>query len=287
MANNITILTHYVPILDEKYVKESLTAILDDPRAKLLENGKLALPKLTSTGFKNHSRAQGGKYKYGSVNFETVEVAPNYDRSIKFGVDYLDNTQTADVAYGELSRYFIEHHEVPEIDAWRFATYAKLNGVKKTAVAAPADGEEAIAQLRTIRNWFDDKKVPESERVLFGTPAALNAIEDMQTIESRAALSSFGNVIKVPQDLFMDDITLLDENGSDEGGWERPETAKNITFLAVHKGAVLQGNFHKAPKYIPADANQSGDGHEFAHRVAGVVHVFSEKVDGVYVQTVE
>lgn len=284
MANQIQILSHFVPIMDEKYAKESLTAVLDTQDAQLLANGKMQLPKLTSSGFRNHSRAGGGQYKRGNVQFETVEVAPNYDRSIIMGVDYLDNTQTADIAFGRLSNHFITHEEVPEVDAWRFAQYAGLAGIKKVDKAKPADGLEAIKDLRAMRTYFDDNKVPETERILYGTPEAINAIEDMQTIESRAALNSFGLVIKVPQDLFMDKITLLDD---EEGGWERPAGAKNITFLGIHKSAIIQGNFHRAPKFIPAEANQSADGHEFAMRLAGIVHVFTEKTEGVYVQTEE
>lgn len=284
MANNIQILSHFVPIMDEKYTKESLTAVLDTPEAQLLANGKMQLPKLTSSGFRNHTRAGGGQYKRGNVQFETVEVAPNYDRSIIMGVDYLDNTQTADVAFGKLSNYFITHQEVPEVDAWRFAQYANITGVETVAKVKPVDGLEAIEDLRKIRTYFDNNKVPETERVLYGTPEAINAIEDMQTIESRAALNSFGLVIKVPQDLFMDKITLLDD---EDGGWERPVGAKNITFLGIHKSAIIQGNFHRAPKFIPADGNQNADGHEFALRLAGIVHVFDEKTEGVYVQTEE
>lgn len=279
MPNNVQLMDAYIPILDEEYQSESLTAILDtDPNLIKVQGGNLRIPVMATSGLRNHDRATGGTYKDGNVNLFYATKEPNYDRNIKFTVDSMDDFETKEVAFGMLSGHFIKHQATPEIDAFRLAAYVATTVLNTNRVEENyADGEEALEGLRKARTYFDERKVPVEDRVLYAQPALINAIEDLDTIKSRRALESFGTIVKVPSDRFFQDVALQDDA---QGGFVGNG---DVNFLAIHKGAVIQGYKHVAPKYIPAEANQTADGNTFAYRVYGIAEVYDSKsAEGIY-----
>lgn len=292
MANSIELFKKYVPLLDEVYKLSSLTSDLDGA-PELARQGQnaneLIIPKIDMSGLANYSR--NGGYVDGDVTFTNETVKCNFDRGRKFTVDTLDNLETAMMAFGRLASEFIRTKVTPEIDAFRFATYASISGVGTTAGAALSTGANVITALRDAVNAMDEAEVPSTERYLYITPTLLGLVRDLDTTKSKEVLDGFAKIVKVPQSRFYTAIKQLSgkvetiSSGSDDqtaGGYKKADSAKNINFMIIHKPAVIQYQKHVAPKVFTPEQNQDSDGWIFGYRNVGIADVYENKVAGIY-----
>ena len=286
MANAIELAKKFIPMLDEVYKLSSLTAVLDGA-AELAQQGananELIIPKLDMQGLGDYNRNSG--YVSGDVTLTNETVKCNFDRGRMFTVDYLDNLESAGIAFGLLSGDFIRTKVVPELDAFRFATYASASGISKVATgAALADGAAVVAALRAAVSEMDEDEVPQTERYLFITPTLLGMVQDMDTTKSREVLQNFAGTVKVPQTRFYTAIEQNDgtSSGEEAGGYKKGTGAANINFMIIHKAAVIQFQKHVAPKIISPEQNQTADAYKFGYRNVGIADVYENKVAGIY-----
>lgn len=292
MPNSIELFKKYVPLLDEVYKLSSLTSDLDGAPelARQGENvNELIIPKIDMSGLANYSR--NGGYVDGDVTFTNETVKCNFDRGRKFTVDTLDNLETAMMAFGRLASEFIRTKVTPEIDAFRFATYASISGIGTTAGAALSTGANVITALRDAVNAMDEAEVPSTERYLYITPTLLGLVRDLDTTKSKEVLDGFAKIVKVPQSRFYTAIKQLSgkvetvTSGSDDqtaGGYKKADSAKNINFMIIHKPAVIQYQKHVAPKVFTPEQNQDSDGWIFGYRNVGISDAYENKVAGIY-----
>lgn len=286
MANAIELAKKFIPMLDEVYKLSSLTAVLDGA-AELAQQGananELIIPKLDMQGLGDYNRNSG--YVSGDVTLTNETVKCNFDRGRMFTVDYLDNLESAGIAFGRLSGEFIRTKVVPELDAFRFATYASASGISKVDTgAALADGAAVVAALRAAVSEMDEDEVPQTERYLFITPTLLGMVQDMDTTKSREVLQNFAGTVKVPQTRFYTAIEQNDgtSSGEEAGGYKKGTGAANINFMIIHKAAVIQFQKHVAPKIISPEQNQTADAYKFGYRNVGIADVYENKVAGIY-----
>lgn len=283
MANAIELFKTYTTLLDEVYKNASLTSVLDGAN-ELVSQGananELIVPKIDMSGLADYSR--NGGYVNGDVTVTNETVKANFDRGIMFTVDAMDDQETASIAYGRLASEFIRTKVVPELDAFRFATYASTVGVG-SATGNLATGKAVVDAIRAGITAFDEAEVSLEGRYLFITPTLYGLIEDMDTTSSREVLSGV-TVVKVPQTRF---YTKIKQNsgGSNGYGYAKDTAGVNINFMLVQKDAVIQFDKHVAPKVITPDQNQTGDGWKFGYRNVSLADVYENKVAGVYVHS--
>lgn len=297
MANSIALFKQYVPLLDEVYKEASKTAVLDGnpelARAGANAN-ELVIPMLDMQGLADYSRNDG--YVGGDVTLTNQTVACNFDRGRMFSVDNMDNAESAGLAFGMLAGEFIRTKVVPELDAFRFATYAGKTGISKVSTGASlSTGADVISALRTATSKMDEDEVPMENRFLFITPTLLGLVQDLDTTKSREVLARFVQVIAVPQTRFYTAIaqksgkvivsgespnqTTTDETA---GGYTKATGGKDINFMIIHKAALIQFPKHIAPKVITPEQNQTADAWKFGYRQVGVNDVYKNKLAGVY-----
>lgn len=286
-VQSIALFKNYIALLDEVYKTSSKTSILDGD-ANLVQAGRSAneivIPKMTFDGLANYSR--NGGYVKGAVTLEHETVKFNYDRGRKFIVDNMDNEETAGIAFGKLSSEFIRTQVVPEMDAFRFSTYAQLTGIGKKAETLTT-GADVIKALREATNAMDEAEVPAEQRVLFITPTLHGMIDDLDTTSSKQVLSRFSQVVDVPQSRFYTKITLNDgtSTGKEKGGYDITGGQK-INFMVIHTPAVIQYPKHTVDKIITPEANQESDGWMFFYRAYGLADAYDNKVAGIYMNSV-
>ena len=285
MANNIKLFEQYVPLLDEVYKEASKTDVLDG-NPELIRMGananELIIPKMTMDGLADYSR--NGGYVGGDVSLTNETVVCNFDRGRMFTVDSMDNAETAGVAFGMLAGEFIRTKVAPELDAFRFATYASADGVG-TGDGNLTTGEEVVAALRVATTIMDESEVPMEDRILFITPTLHGLVQDMDLVNSREVLSRFSQVITVPQTRFYTAIQQNDGTTSGEtgGGYSKASWGVDINFMVVHKGAVIQFPKHISPKVVSPEMNPDADAWKFGYRQVSIAQVYDNKVSGVYV----
>ena len=268
MANNIDLRTEMVALLDEVFKEASKTSILDTDGELIKETGYakvilILLPKISTD--------EEIKYEYEPKKFE-------YDRYKKFTLDTIDDQESGDLAFGKLASEFIRTKVVPEVDAMRICTYAKVaeaNGNKGDVIdLSTQPGSIIIQELNKAMNFMDEAEVPVEGRILFTTPTVYNKIENIPLAKSKVILY-FEQIIEVPEGRMNMDVQL-----NDNGFTVNP--AKKINFLIARKDAVIQIPKHTAPKYIPFSLNNF-DSDVYTYRNLQIAEVRKGKESHIYV----
>lgn len=285
MANNIALNKKYVTMLDEVYKNASLTAKLDG-NPDLVQQGananELIVPMLDMQGLGDYDRNSG--YASGNVTMTNETVKCNFDRGRMFTVDTMDNEETAGLAFGRLASEFIRTKVVPELDAFRFASYCGKSGITKKEETLN-DGAAVLAALRVATTAMDEAEVPMEDRHLFITPTLDGMIADLDTTKSREILARFTTKTLVPQTRFYTAIDQKDGHtgGQEAGGYTKAdEGGADLNFMVIHKPALIQFEKHVAPKIVTPEQNQDADAYKYGYRNVGIADVYKNKLAGVY-----
>lgn len=229
--NNISLFKKYVDLLDEVYKAGSCTNILDGSTALVRAGAnanEIIIPKISTEGLADYSR--NGGYVSRNTAFTNETVTFNYDRGGKFSVDAMDNEETAGLAFGSLAADFVRTKTVPELDAFRFATYASEPMIS-SASGTLASGEAVLAALVSAQNTLDEDEVSPEGRYLFITPTLYNLAQNVDTYKSKAVFDGFAGVSKVPQSRFYTAIDMLDgtSEGETAGGYRKGTDHYEVT----------------------------------------------------------
>ncbi len=283
MANSITLAKKYVDLLDEVYMTGSCTSDLDSDSTLTRQGAntnEIVIPKMLLDGLGDYSRSSGYAAGDMSLTWETVQF--NFDRGRRFSVDNMDDEETMSLAFGKLAGEFERTKVIPELDAFRFATYcAKADNTDSADIST---GAAVISALRAANTAMDNAEVPKEGRILFITSDLDGLVADLPTDSSRAVLASFSKKIIVPQSRFYSAIDLLDGKtaGEEKGGYKKADGGKNINFMVIHPSAVLQYTKHAIPKIIPPEQNQNADAWIYAYRSYGLAGVYDNKKAAIY-----
>lgn len=288
MANNIVLAKKYTTLLDEVYQKEALTSVLDSDSSLVREGAnanEIVIPRMLLDGLADYDR-NGGGYVRGSASLTWETVKFNYERGRQFAVDDMDNEETVQLAFGKLASTFERTKVIPELDAFRFASYCAKAGTKKTEEIAAST---ILSQLRAAKVEMDNAEVPVEGRILFLTSEMDGMLEDMDTTKSRAVLNGYSKRIVVPEGRFWSAIKMLDGKSADEekGGYTKADGAVGINFIAIHPTAVLQYTKHAVTKIVPPEMNNDADEWLHNYRSYGLCDCYENKLKGIYVSVKE
>lgn len=285
MPNTIVLAKNYVPLLDEVYQKESVTADLtgDPAMARAGANAnEIVYPQISVTGLGDYNRNSG--YTQGTVDFKWQTAKYNYDRGAKLSVDAMDNQETYNLAFGMAGAELMRTKVAPEADAFTFATLAGIDGISKGDAKTLADAKAFLEELLLAKNEMDNNEVPEEGRILYATADLLNGLMMLDTYKSKEILSHFAIKKAVPQGRFYTAIDLLDgkSSGEEAGHYKKAESGKEINFMIIHKPAIIKHDKHVVSNVIPAAANPDADADIVKYRKYGLVDVYKNKVAGIY-----
>ena len=287
--NSIELAKIYTPLLDKIYKNATLTGDLDTAK-DLVKAGynanEIVIPMIDMDGLADYSRNSG--YVKGDVSLDWETVKAEFDRGRKFNVDDLDNIETGGIAFGKLAGEFIRTKVVPELDAYRFASYAQIDGISSVAQNITT-GKDAIDAITLAMATMDDDEVPSEGRILYITPTLKRAIENLNTTESREVFDDISKVIKVPKGRFFTKITQKDgkSEGQTSGGFAKAEDGVNINFMLVHPSAVIQANKLVKPKILAPEVNPDSDGWIYGYRLVSIAKAYQNKVAGIYLNSAE
>ena len=280
---SIALFTKYLNQVDFLYSETSKSAILDGNNAMVsMAKGcnEMKFPKITVDGLSDYSRTTG--YEVGDVSVEFESKKPNYDRGIKFNIDEMDDEETDGIMLGNTLGILEKDKVAPEIDAFRFATYASAVGISTVAPADLTTGEAVLNALVTATAQMDNDSVEMNDRVLFITPPLLLAAENVDTTKSKAILSRFSSIVQVPQSRFYTAIDLKSKTADSATGYAKASGAKNINFMIISKSAVIQFTKHVFNKPLSPDNNPDGDSWVIRYRKYGIAEVYDNKKKGIY-----
>lgn len=290
MANTIALAEKFMPILDEIYKRESLTARLDAKTKPVNFGGvnEVEIFKISVVGLGNYSRSTGYPAGDATATWETVQLLQ--ERARAFSIDRMDDEETLGMAFGKLSGEFIRTQVVPEVDAYRFAKWASTPGISTVAAATLANGAAVLAAIDVAAGQLDADEVPTDGRLLFVSSsiyrllmaAVSRQLDNQPTFDRRLRSLDEMTIIPVPQGRFYTAITLDPGSESNTGGFSKGAGATNINFILMHPTAVEQATKLANLKIFSPDENQLTDSWLFQYRLYHDAWVYENKVDGIY-----
>lgn len=182
----IELVTKYSKYVDELFTQESkheevTNKDFDWTGAKTVKVYKVGTADMNDYG--RTGAASGNWSRYGAVadlDATTETLTLTKDRSFTFCIDKLDQDETGDAleAASALAR---QQREViiPEIDAYVFAEMVENAGKTESGTVTAANVYDLIV---AATEYQDEKKVPDSGRVLVVTPAVYRAMKQNDDI---------------------------------------------------------------------------------------------------------
>lgn len=286
-SNNIAFARNYTSVIDEVYQRASVSGCLNSGRRMVRagHNAKeILIPKISVTGLGNYTRNVG--YKTGAITYEFETKTFNYDRGIRLFADVMDVEEAGvNDCFVEAGAELQRTQVAPEADAFTFAQIASHTGVEvATDDFSQASALDVLAELREVTSVMDEKQVTLGSRYLFITPTLKGVLDDFSYANptmSNRVLERFARVIEVPQVRFYTKIDL--KSGDTEFGYAKAATGKDINFMVVEKSAVIKFDKHVASRVFSPDELESLDSYMMKYRKYGIVELFDNKLDGVYV----
>lgn len=274
MANEISLVTKFQPLLDEVYKAASLTTDLENSAVKFDGSNEVKVLKLEVPALGTYTRNSG--YTAGDVIAEWETFKLTQDRGTEFSVDAMDDEETLNMTFGNASSEFIRRSVVPQVDAYRFAAMAKAEGVG-TASAKLETGVNAISAINAAMTAMDEAEVPTEGRILYITPTIKRLIDELDSYKSKKCLEGISKVIVVPQTRFYSDVTI------NENGFAKADGAANLNFILLDPKAAFAIAKHKKLRVFDPNTNQKRDDYLFQYRLYHDMFVYPQKAAGIYV----
>ena len=293
VTNSIALAEKFVPMMDEVYKAESRSAILDTANDRIQFTGAntVNIFTLSTVGMGNYSRNSG--FVPGDVNGSWQPYVLETDRGRSYMVDVLDNDETLGMAFGGLLGTVERQHIIPEIDAFRFASYASGAAAGNVKTETLSAGAATVASIDAATVALDNAEVPYEGRILFVSPSVYGLLKsgltryllnDERNINTNVEYYNDMRVISVPQPRFQTAIDLAAPTASNAAGGFAPASgADAINYMIIHPSAVLQVMKHYVPRIFSPQVNQEADAWKLNLRYAHGAWVLSQKTNGIYV----
>lgn len=290
--NSIALAQNYLELLDEGYVSQSRTAVLDTANEYVHFTGANTanIFSIDAVGMSNYDRNAG--FVPGDLTGVWKPYVLETDRGRSYNIDYLDNEEVRGLLAPNVLGYVERHFIVPEVDAFRFAAYAAActaaagNLVTETLSA----GAATVASIDLATAAMDDAEVPYEGRILFVNPTTYRLIKGGITrmvmnrdnnVNYNVDMYNDMRVITVPSKRFNTQITLnAPTTSAGAGGYTA--SGDTINYMIVHPSAVLQVMKHYAPRLFTPDQNQQADAWIVQPRFAHGAWVLDSKKSGIY-----
>lgn len=235
---------------------------------------EIKLPKLTVSGYKDHTRTLGFNSGDYSNTFEVKQL--DHDRDIEFAIDPMDVDETNQiVSIANIQKRFEVTQAIPELDCYTFSkVFSELKRVKADAIK-----EVEITTANVLSDFddnceaFENAGVPLSRCILYCTPAYKKTLKNADGISrmmnvagdgtlNRAvhSMDDLGKIVTVPVDRFK---TKYDFSN----GFKAHSTGKQIHYILIDPEAqVSRVKYSYINVYTPGHDSRVADNYLYQNR---------------------
>ena len=292
VANSISLVTRYIPLLDEIYQNESKTALLDTEQERVRWDSDTHSFKLFETSMVgNADYSRNGGFVRGDVTATWREYTPQWDRGRQFVIDRVDNDETMGLAFGTLAAEYIRLHAIPEKDALRFETYCNGAAAANKKTESLSTAAQVVSAIDEATVALDEAQVPYEGRILFVNPTIYGLFKAGITrytmngengIDYNIEMYNNMRVISVPSVRFNTEITLGQPTAhDDDGGYTC--TGSTINLMVLHPTAIMQAVGLAEPRIFSPGVWQQSQGWAWDYREYHGAWVKNQKKNGIYV----
>lgn len=292
-ANNIALAELYLPLLDEAYKADSKSAVLDtlSDYVSFTGGNTVNIFNIDPVGMGNYDRNAG--FVPGDVTGTWQPYVLETDRGRSYQVDFMDNESAMGLVVPNLLGTVERQHIIPEVDAYRFSTYASGAAAGNVVTETLSAGAATVASIDSASVALDNAEVPYEGRVLFVSPAVYGLLRGGITrlvpngekdVNNMIEVYNDMRVIRVPQPRFQTAITLnAPTTSSGAGGFAPASGASAINYMIIHPSAVLQVMQHYAPRLFSPEQNIEADAWRVQPRYCHGAWVKTHKTNGIFV----
>lgn len=280
--------TTFTDLLQQKYAKELCSDALtqSNPQVKFLNAQTIKLPRMTVSGYKDHTRSAG--FNSGTLSNDWEPKKLEHDRDIEFFVDPMDIDETnLTLSVANIQNTFETEQAIPEKDSYRYsklhAELTSLSGRIDTTVITTANFLEAFDTEMAI---MDEAGVPEEGRILYVTPSMRKIVKEAEGIQRMMTITTPSTINRKVHSL--DDVTIkmvpaarMKTKYDFTDGCVAVSDAKQINWILIHTSCVVARDKYSYIKlFTPGTDSRTADGYLYQNRNYGDLFLLEKKVEG-------
>lgn len=279
----------FTQFLAQKYEKELCSDALMHSNLQItfLNAQTIKLPRLTLSGYKDHTRTAGFNAGTISNDWEPKKLA--HDRDIEFFVDPMDIDETnLALSVANIQNTFETEQAIPEKDCYNFSKlHTELTNfhgrVDSTTVLT---AQNILAVFDEEMSKMDDAGVPVDGRILYVTPAVNKLLKEADGIQRMITVNGANAVNRNVHSL--DDVTIkMVQSGRMKtkynftNGCVAATDADQINFILVHPSCVVaRDKYAYISLFTPGTDSRTADGYLYQNRNYWDLFLIERKVAG-------
>lgn len=278
----------FTQLLQQKYAKElcSYDLTQSNQQVKFINAQTIKLPRMTVSGYKDHTRSIGFNAGSLSNDWEAKKLA--HDRDIEFWVDPMDIDETnLTLSMANIQNTFETEQAIPEKDSYRFSKLhtelTTYSGRIDTTVVTAANFLEVFDAEMAI---MDEAGVPEEGRILYVTPTMRKIVKEAEGIQRMITVNTPSTINRKVHSL--DDVTIkmvpaarMKTKYDFTEGCVAAEDAKQINWILIHTSCVVcRDKYSYIKLFTPGTDSRTADGYLYQNRCYGDLFLLEKKVEG-------
>lgn len=236
---------------------------------------EIKIPKMTVSGYKDHSRGSLG-FNTGSYSNDFEVKSLDHDRDIEFAIDAMDVDETNTiVSIANVQKRFETTQAIPELDCYTFSKlYAEAVRVGATVKHTAITTANVLSEFDADCEAFKDAGVPLSRCILFctaefektlknaeGIQRTLEVTGGAKTIDRRInTLDDLKEIKVVPKDRFKTAYDFTE-------GYKAASSGKQINYILIDPEAqVSRVKYAYINTYTPGHDSRVADNYLYQNR---------------------
>ena len=279
----------FTQFLAQKYEKELCSDALlhSNPQITFLNAQTIKLPRLTLSGYKDHTRTAGFNAGTISNDWEPKKLA--HDRDIEFFVDPMDIDETnLALSVANIQNTFETEQAIPEKDCYNFSKlHTELtNSHGRIDSTTVLTAQNILAVFDEEMSKMDDAGVPVDGRILYVTPTVNKLLKEADGIQRVITVNDANAVNRNVHSL--DDVTIkMVQSGRMKtkynftNGCVAAADADQINFILVHPSCVVaRDKYAYISLFTPGTDSRTADGYLYQNRNYWDLFLIERKVAG-------
>ena len=280
--------TTFTQLLQQKYAKELCSDALaqSNQQVKFLNAQTIKLPRMTVSGYKDHTRTPGFNSGVLSNDWEPKKL--EHDRDIEFFVDPMDIDETnLTLSVANIQNTFETEQAIPEKDSYRYSKlHAELTAYSGRIDNTVIDAAIFLEAFDTEMAIMDEASVPEEGRILYVTPSMAKIVKEAEGLQRVMTVTSPSTINRKVHSL--DDVTIkkvpaarMKTKYDFTDGCVAAIDAKQINWILIHPSCVVARDKYSYIKlFTPGTDSRTADGYLYQNRNYGDLFILEKKVEG-------
>ena len=278
----------FTNLLQQKYAKELCSDALtkSNPGVKFINAQTIKLPRMTVSGYKDHTRTPG--FNAGTMSNDWEPKKLTHDRDIEFWIDPMDIDETnLTLSVANIQNTFETEQAIPEKDSYRFSKlHAELTTYSGRVDTTVIDATNFLEAFDTEMAIMDEAGVPEEGRTLYVTPTMRKIVKEAEGIQRMITVNTPSTINRKVHSL--DDVTIkmvpasrMKTKYNFTEGCVAAADAKQINWILIHTSCVVcRDKYSYIKLFTPGTDSRTADGYLYQNRSYGDLFLLEKKIEG-------